>query len=134
MTTQDNAFTAKGTGTREDFLALATKQGGRRPTTGFQTREVDGNNFWIGGSFSGSIYGAQGISNKVGVYGQTGELTAEQVPQSIVAGVFGATKDMNSYSVVGWSSVGTGIKGWSPAGFTAIEGESVRGRGVWGYS
>jgi hypothetical protein len=46
MTTQDNAFTATGTGTREDFLALATQQGGRRPTTGFQTREVNGNNFW----------------------------------------------------------------------------------------
>src|SRR6185436_19052619 len=38
MTSTDNAYTATGNGVREDFLALATDNGHRRPTTGFQTR------------------------------------------------------------------------------------------------
>ena len=60
MTSTDNAYTATGNGVREDFLALATDNAHRRPTTGFQTREVSGNNFWFGGSFGGSIQGVYG--------------------------------------------------------------------------
>jgi hypothetical protein len=83
------------------------------------------------GIYVGGVVGTSALN--VGVYGQTGDLTDEQVPQNVVAGVFGATKSMYGYGVVGWSINGTGVKGWSPI-FNAVEGESVRGRGVWGYS
>ena len=61
MTTTDNAFTATGTGTSIDFLALATEEGNKRPSTGFQTMGVKDNNFWFGGVFGGTTYGATEI-------------------------------------------------------------------------
>ena len=89
MTSTDNAYTATGNGVREDFLALATDNGHRRPTTGFQTREVSGNNFWFGGSFGGSIQG---------VYGARVEDPGSSILQRIFAGVYGASDSNPSRS------------------------------------
>jgi hypothetical protein len=76
------------------------------------------------------VTGVAGTSiNNVGVYGQTGELSDGQIPQGIAAGVYGATKNMYGYGVLGWSTNGPGIKGWSPV-YNAVEAESVHGRAV----
>ena len=122
MTSTDNAYTATGNGVREDFLALATDNGHRRPTTGFQTREVSGNNFWFGGSFGGSIQG---------VYGQSGEDPGSSILQRIFAGVYGASRDFDG--VYGWSTNATAVAGTAPQG-NGVEGASHTGRGVSGTS
>jgi hypothetical protein len=88
------------------------------------------------GVFGTGVYvtGVAGTSvNNVGVYGQTGELSSDQIPQNIAAGVFGATKNRYSYGVLGWSTNGPGVKGWSPV-YNAVEAESVHGRAVSAYS
>jgi len=83
------------------------------------------------GVYVGGVAGTSALN--VGVYGQTGELTDIQVPQNILAGVFGATTSNYRYGVVGWSTNGTGVKGWSP-GYTGVEAESVHGQAIWAHS
>jgi len=135
MAFEKDAFKATGTGhTHVDFLALA--QGSPPPRWGFLTDD----GFKVGGSFSGAIRGIEGKSvTKVGVYGQTGEISTTegpQFPQNIVAGVFGAAPAVSGtlgWGVVGWSPYNTAVQGFSYAN-DGVGGLSHQGTGVMGIS
>jgi hypothetical protein len=114
----------------------AAAHGGSPDDSGNVGPDVVTNYSDFAGVFGTGVYvtGVAGTSvNNVGVYGQTGELTDGQIPQNIAAGVYGATKNRYSYGVLGWSTNGPGIKGWSPV-YNAVEAESVHGRAVSAYS
>jgi hypothetical protein len=114
----------------------AAAHGGSPDDSGNVGPDVVTNYSDFAGVFGTGVYvtGVAGTSvNNVGVYGQTGELTDGQIPQNIAAGVYGATKNRYSYGVLGWSTNGPGIKGWSPV-YNAVDAESVHGRAVSAYS
>src|SRR5262249_48129117 len=89
---------------------------------------VNGNNFWFGGSFSGSIQGAQGYGGQVGVYGQTGKAA---LLGNVLAGVFGNSD--RGWGVFGFSIYAPAVEGRAPLS-NGVAGTSERGAGVFGES
>jgi hypothetical protein len=108
MATQDNTFTATGTGISTPTADFLARTGIRSVRHGFLTA----GRFSTGGSFSGRIRGVEGTCvERVGVYGQTGD---PRVPQLFPPGPAFSARGTSGMASLGGRQRGKPSWAWRP--------------------